>query len=69
MVKTKSHTKKPAPPASATGTYRYDRESGEIVLVSSKTPKVSSKGRSAAPASSPCGGGGCGGGGGGRCQR
>jgi hypothetical protein len=60
MAKTKSPVKKSAP-ESMTGTYRYDRERGEIVLVSAKTPKVASKGRSAAP-SRPCGGGGCGGG-------
>lgn len=64
MAKTKSPTKK-SEPESMTGTYRYDRERGEIVLVSAKTPKVASKGRSAAP-EMPCGGGGCGGG---RCQR
>ena len=59
MAKTKSITE------SVTGTYRYDKERGEIVRVSAKTPKVASKGRSAAP-SAPCGGGGCGRG---RCQR
>ncbi|HEX4048251.1 MAG TPA: hypothetical protein VH309_10475 [Elusimicrobiota bacterium] len=64
MVKTKSPARKSAP-ESMTGTYRYDRERGEIVLVSAKTPKVASKGRSAAPERT-CGGGGCGGG---RCQR
>ena len=65
MAKTKSPLKNPEP-RSMTGTYRYDRERGEIVLVSEKTPKVASKGRSSAP-SRPCGGGGCGGGG--PCQR
>ena len=65
MAKTKSHSKKSAP-GSMTGTYRYDRERGEIVLVSENTPKVASKGRSAAP-SRACGGGGCGGSG--PCQR
>lgn len=60
MAKTKSPARKSAP-ESATGTYRYDKERGEIVRVSEKTPKVASKGRSAAP-ERPCGGGGCGGG-------
>jgi hypothetical protein len=65
MAKTKSPLKKPEP-QSVTGTYRYDREKGEIVLVSEKTPKVASKGRSSAP-SRACGGGGCGGSG--PCRR
>jgi hypothetical protein len=66
MAKTKNASNKPAPPVSATGTYRYDKERGEVVLVSAKTPRVASKGRSSAPDMPPCGGGGCGGG---RCPR
>ena len=46
MAKTKSSIKKSGP-ESMTGTYRYDRELGEIVLVSAKTPKVASKARQA----------------------
>ncbi|MFI5363491.1 MAG: hypothetical protein ACHQ49_16105 [Elusimicrobiota bacterium] len=66
MAKTKTSPKERAPSASVTGTYRYDRERGEIVLVSAGTPKVASKGKSAA-SERPCGGnGGCGGG---RCPR
>jgi len=60
MAKSK---KKPAS-GSPTGTYRYDREKGEVVQVSTDVPKVSSKGKSRAPAlpcgrSGPCGGGSC----------
>jgi hypothetical protein len=62
MTKAKSSSKKRAPSESATGTYRYDRERGKLVLVSAKTPKVASKGRSSSPSVPPCGGGGCGGG-------
>lgn len=65
MAKIKSPDKE-SESVSATGTYRYDRERGEVVLVSEKTPKVASKGRSSAP-NRPCGGGGCGGSG--PCQR
>ena len=65
MAKTKSPVKKSVT-ETMTGTYRYDRERGEIVLVSDKTPKVASKGRPSAP-SRACGGGGCGGSG--PCQR
>jgi hypothetical protein len=65
MAKIKSSAKTSVPVESATGTYRYDRERGEVVLVSARTPKVASKGRSAATEAPPCGGG-CGGG---RCQR
>lgn len=48
----------------ATGTYRYDRETGEIVLVSDRVPRVSSKGKSSTPElpcgrRGPCGGGSC----------
>lgn len=66
MAKTKTAAKKSKPSESVTGTYRYDKDRGEIVLVSSGTPKVASKGRSSAPDMPPCGGGGCGGG---RCPR
>ncbi|MEK7382291.1 MAG: hypothetical protein AAB262_03285 [Elusimicrobiota bacterium] len=57
-------TKKKSPRASPTGTYRYDREKGEVVLVSTDVPKVSSKGKSRAPElpcgrRGPCGGGAC----------
>jgi len=57
-------TKKKSPQASPTGTYRYDREKGEVVLVSAGVPKVASKGKSRAPElpcgrSGPCGGGRC----------
>lgn len=54
-----------APPGdAATGTYRYDKETGEIVRVSDRVPKVSSKGRTASPElpcgrRGPCGGGRC----------
>ncbi len=43
----------------ATGTYRYDRKRGEVVLVSAGVPKVASKSKSASPSAPPCGGGGC----------
>jgi hypothetical protein len=66
MLKTRNRSKKAVRSESATGTYRYDRERGAVVLVSARTPKVASKGRSAAPEMPPCGGGGCGGG---RCPR
>lgn len=57
-------SKKKSPPPSPTGTYRYDREKGEVVQVSTAVPKVSSKGKSGAPElpcgrSGPCGGGRC----------
>ncbi len=63
MANTKTAPKKT--PAGITGTYKYDRETGEIVLVSDGVPKVASKGRSTAKRESPCGpqGGGCCGGG------
>lgn len=62
MVKKKQSKK--SPPASATGSYRYDKELGEVVLVSDGVPKVASKGRAAAPDLGPCGRerGACGGG-------
>ena len=66
MAKTKTAAKKSKPSESVTGTYRYDKDRGEVVLVSVDTPKVASKGRSSAPMTPPCGGGGCGGG---RCER
>lgn len=60
MAKNKTPSGKAAP---VTGTYRYDRERGEMVLVSEGVPKVASKGRGASPASEPpCGRGACGGG-------
>lgn len=57
-------TRKKTPQASPTGTYRYDREKGEVVQVSTDVPKVSSKGKSRAPElpcgrSGPCGSGPC----------
>jgi len=63
MAKKKAATPKDSPKA-ATGTYRYDRETGEVVLVSADVPKVASKGKSAAPSlpcgrQGPCGGGSC----------
>lgn len=55
-------TKTKSPKAPVTGTYRYDREKGEVVLVSADVPKVSSKGKSR-PSELPCGRKGpCGGG-------
>lgn len=57
-------TKNKSPQGSPTGTYRYDREKGEVVQVSTDVPKVSSKGKSRSPElpcgrRSPCGGGSC----------
>lgn len=48
----------------ATGTYRYDKKTGQIVRVSDRVPKVSSKGKRSSPSlpcgrSGPCGGGSC----------
>ena len=63
MAKTKTAPKKT--PAGITGTYKYDRKTGQVVLVSDGVPKVASKGRSApkgGPACGPQGGGCCGGG-------
>jgi len=54
MAKTK--TAPETKPAGVTGTYKYDRETGEVVLVSDGVPKVASKGKAK---SSPCGEGAC----------
>ncbi len=48
----------------ATGTYRYDKKTGQVVRVSDRVPKVSSKGTRSSPSlpcgrSGPCGGGSC----------
>lgn len=48
----------------ATGTYRYDKKTGQIVRVSDRVPKVSSKGKRSSPSlpcgrSGPCDGGNC----------
>lgn len=60
--KTAKRARRPPTDKAATGTYRYDKETGEVVRVSDRVPKVSSKGRSA-PSSPPCGRRGpCGGG-------
>lgn len=52
--KTAKRARKPPTDTAATGTYRYDKESGEIVRVSDRVPKVSSKGKSSSP-DLPCG--------------
>ncbi|MDP3542720.1 MAG: hypothetical protein Q8T11_09680 [Elusimicrobiota bacterium] len=62
--KTTKRARKPPTDTAATGTYRYDKETGEIVRVSDRVPKVSSKGKSASPElpcgrRGPCGGGSC----------
>lgn len=62
--KTAKRSRKPPTDKASTGTYRYDKETGEIVRVSDRVPKVSSKGRSTASnppcgRRGPCGGGGC----------
>lgn len=62
--KAAKRTRKPATDTAATGTYRYDKETGEIVRVSDRVPKVSSKASSASSEKpcgrrGPCGGGGC----------
>ncbi len=63
----KAKTPKPSD-ESITGTYRYDRATGQVVRVSDRTPKVASKGGSLpcgeSPSSCDNGGGGCCGGGG-----
>lgn len=59
----KIKTRKPSD-ESITGTYRYDRATGQVVRVSDKTPKVASKGGSMPCGQSPSScdnGGGCGG--------
>jgi|GEM_PF-6075693 len=66
MAKTKTAPEKKSD--GITGTYRYDKEAGTIVLVSKSIPKVASKGRSASKGDcgqvceTPRGGGCCGGG-------
>jgi hypothetical protein len=55
MKKARARGKKAPAPAGVTGTYRYDKERGEIVLVSAGVPKVASKGRSSAREMGPCG--------------
>ena len=55
MKKIKARAKKTPAEGSVTGTYRYDKETGEIVQVSAGVPKVASKGKSAAADLGPCG--------------
>ena len=57
MSKTKTATraKKSPRPQGATGTYRYDRKTGEVVRVSAGVPKVASKGKSSSADVGPCG--------------
>ncbi|OIO06444.1 MAG: hypothetical protein AUJ52_12210 [Elusimicrobia bacterium CG1_02_63_36] len=54
--------------ASVTGKYVIDPETGALVKISERVPKVASRGRSSAARTGPCGRpvgpGGCGGGGG-----
>jgi hypothetical protein len=63
MPKTRKKPSKNSP--SSTGKYVIDPETGELVKISDRTPKVASRG-SASPAQGPCGNpmppGGCGGG-------
>jgi hypothetical protein len=61
MAKTKTAPEKK--PAGITGTYKYDRETGAVVLVSDGVPKVASKGRSTPKGACETGGGPCCGGG------
>lgn len=61
--KTAKRARKAPADQAATGSYRYDKETGQIVRVSDRVPKVASKSKGAAP-SLPCGrrgpcGGGC----------
>ena len=55
MKKTKTCAKKTPAAEGVTGTYRYDKETGEVVLVSAGVPKVASKGKPSAPDVGPCG--------------
>ena len=62
--KTSKRPRKSPADDAATGTYRYDKETGEIVRVSDRVPKVASKAKGPAPEMpcgrrGPCGGGGC----------
>jgi hypothetical protein len=62
--KTAKRSRKAPTDAAATGSYRYDKETGEIVRVSDRVPKVASKAKGSAPAlpcgrRGPCGGGSC----------
>ena len=51
---TKKRARKLSTDSAATGSYRYDKKTGEVVRVSDRVPKVASKGKS--PSSSlPCG--------------
>ncbi|MDE2490699.1 MAG: hypothetical protein KGM24_07615 [Elusimicrobia bacterium] len=60
MAKTKTAPEKT--PAGITGTYKYDRKTGEVVRVSDGVPKVASKGRAAPKTCETSGGPCCGGG-------
>lgn len=61
---TAKRTQKIPTDRAATGTYRYDKKTGQVVRVSDRVPKVSSKGKRSSPSlpcgrSGPCGGGSC----------
>lgn len=61
---TARRTRKTPTTLAATGTYRYDKKTGQVVRVSDRVPKVSSKGKRSSPSlpcgrSGPCGGGSC----------
>ena len=61
---TAKRTRKTPTHLAATGTYRYDKKTGQVVRVSDRVPKVSSKGKRSSPSlpcgrSGPCGGGSC----------
>ncbi|MCM2304020.1 MAG: hypothetical protein NDJ72_04915 [Elusimicrobia bacterium] len=63
-TKAAKRARKPPTDTAATGSYRYDKETGEIVRVSDRVPKVASKAKGPAPEMpcgrrGPCGGGGC----------
>ena len=60
----KKRTRKTPTDTASTGTYRYDKATGEVVRVSDRVPKVSSKGKGSSPSlpcgrRGPCGGGSC----------